>query len=358
VIGATLLQRGLRPEPLAMLCFLAGQWLLLTRQHPAAWLTGGIANSMAVLAHPIWAILVIPATTFQLVHAWRSRWLLLPRLTALLEGIAGTALALLAYLGHSFPAFLHDLAVHGRFVSQDMNRWAAFATHLSLGYERYFVGLLSVLAIAATVVAARKHRRRVQAIGVGAGLMLVLGLALYPAQTTVYWVRGLAILPLLFPRTGLNRWLALTPAVLFVGWFSLQTGLQRAADRQWDDRPRRAALASYLERAQPELVMFDAATLRWQFDYRPPAGAIDLSWAWSPGHPDRYWNPKAMHSRDIWVIDPVWSDLHLPAKVRRGNLELAHRTFNSVRSSRACLVLVGADLPPVAELPVLRSSEL
>lgn len=358
VVGAAMLQRGLRPEPLAMLCFLSGQWLLLSWRRPGGWLAGGIANSAAVLAHPIWVILVVPATVIQIHDAWRTRLRLPSLLIALAGGIAVVALALLGYLGRDWSAFFHDLAAHGRFVSRDMTRMEAFITHLTFGYERYVHSLLLVLAIAATVIAARRHRTRVAAIAAGFGLMLVLGVALYAAQTTVYLIRSVVILPLLYPLTGWNRWLAVAPALLFLGWFTLQTNLQLAGDRQWDERTQRAPLATYLDSAQPDLVLFDAATLRWQFDYRPPAGAIDLSWAWSPGHPERFWNPAAIGPRDVWVIDPAWSHLHLPAKARRGNLVLAQRTFRSVRSSRACLVIVGADLPAPASLPFTRSSAL
>ncbi len=358
VVGAALLQRGLRPEPLAIACFFSGQWLLLARPRPGGWLAGGIANSAAVLTHPIWAILVVPATLIQIHRVWRARLRLPILFAALMSGIAIVAVALLGYLGRDWPAFVHDLAVHGRFVSRDMNRWEAFFTHLSFGYEKYVRSLLLIMAIAATAIAARHHRARVNTIAAGFGLMLVIGVALYAAQTTVYLVLSLAILPLLYPRTGMNRWLGVAPASLFIGWFTLQTSLQLAGDRQWDERTLRTPLAAYLESAQPDLVVFDAATLRWQFDYRPPAGSIDLTWAWSPGRPDRFWNPAAIGPRDVWVIDPAWSDLHLPAKVRRGNLVLARRTFNSVRSSRACLVIVGADLPAPASLPFTRPAAL
>ena len=357
-VAAVLLPRGLRPEPLAMLCFLAGQWLLLRWRTPAGWLAGGLVNSAAVLAHPIWMTLAIPSTLLQVLGARRDGIRLRSLVIALAAGIASAVLALVAFLGRDFPALVHDLAAHARLVTGDGGRLASFFEHLVVGYERYVRGIILLLAIGATAVAARTHRRLAWAIVAGLGLMLALGLALYAAQSTVYLVLGLAIGPLLYPRLGANRWLAVAPATLFVAWFTLQTGLQLASERQANDAVHRATVDSYIRRAQPDLVGFDAATLRWQFDLRPPRGAIDLAWAWSPGHPDRFWNPRALGPRDIWVLNPSWAASWLPERLHRGHLALGPHVFRSVRSSRTVIVILGSELPAPPDGPFLRASDL
>lgn len=359
VVSGWLLFRGLRPESLAVLFLAGGQYLLLRQRTVAAWLVGALLCSGAVIAHASSVLVVVPATLLQLADPSLPRGARPRLLAALGAGILAAFAALVAGLGADFPPFLHALAAHAHFVAPSGQRLAVFAGHLRVGFEFYInllvlAGLLAALAAALRLPAARPAALRGAA---GWGLLLLLGLALYAAQSAMYAVLAAALVPLALAgrATGAARALACAGAATLVAWHGLQHSLQALANRQHDATAQRAEVAAYVASVRPEVVFFDATTLRTVFDYRPPAGAVDAGWSWAPGRADRWWSPRHLAPRDLWVINPAWSHRHLAGEAAKLRFVLAGRAFPSVHTTRGLLLIPGSALPAPHGLPFLRS---
>lgn len=354
VLGSAMLFRGLRPEPLALLCTVGSQYCLLRWRTSPGWLAGGLLGSAAVICHPLWLILVVPATLVQIFHLrgtaapWRGP------LAGLAAGIGLAGGGLVVGLGADFMPFVNDLGIHARFVAPTGTRLGIFLRHFSVGYDFYVN-----LAVVTLAIGCLGWSRPVAWPAILGWLgLLGLGFFLYAAQSTLYLVLTGALLPLLgFTRQpGWRRALGFAPAVILASWYLAQHTLQCLADRQHDARPQRGAVLAYLAEARPDQVLFDTTTLRTIFDYRPPPGAQDLGWAWSPGRSDRWWSPRHLASRDLWVANPVWSHVRLPDEAYRHRFMLGGRALASVRSSQALLLVLGADLPAPRGLPFIRSA--
>ena len=358
LIATWVLFRGLRPEPLAVFCVAAGQLCLFGRRSAGGWFAGGLLGSAAVIFHPLWLIIVVPVTLLQLLDL-RANPARVRLLAGLAASIALSALVLVAGLGSDFPVFVHDLTAHARFVAPKDGRLAIFLAHFRVGYD-YCVNLL-VLGLAVASLAASSPADRPAAWRAAGGLLLllVLGFALYAAQSTVYIVLLGALVPLLVNRTSTSwlRGLSVAAPLVLTAWFCAQHSLQWLADRQHDARALRPAVLAYVASAGVRQVVFDATTLRTVFDYRPPDGALDLPWAWSPGREDRWWSPGHLAAFDLWVVNPIWSRNQLPKESGRDRFTFLGRPFHSVRSSRALLLVVGPGLPaPSPDLPFIRSA--
>lgn len=352
LVGAWLLSRGLRPESLALLFASGGQLCLLSHRHPLGWLGGGLLGSAAVLAHPIWVIIVAPATVLQILKSRPGP----PRsglLAALAGGIGLSAILLVAGLGSDFRPFLHDLTSHARFVAPTENRLDVFFQHFQVGYDYY----RNLLVVGLSLVCLLLNGSAAWAAALTWLGVQLLGFVLYTAQSTMFLVLLAALVPLLLGHRhlGWRRRLHLVPALILLVAFGGQHSLQWLADRQQDSRPLRTSTLAYLAAASPAQMIFDATTLRTVFDFRPPAGAVDLAWAWSPGRDDRWWSPDHLDPTDCWVINPVWSHRQLPHEAARNRFVLMGRPFASVRSSRVWLLVLGADLPAPRDLPFIAS---
>lgn len=352
VAGGWLLFRGLRPDMLALVLAVSGQLCLLARS-PQAWLAAGLLGAAAVLAHPFWLIVVVPCTLLALVVSRReprpmARW------GALAAGVVLVVVALLLGMRGDFSTLCHDVMVHAQFVAPAHGRLGLFLTHFLVGYDGW--RNLVMLALAAAGVACCGRPPAIALLGWAA--VLALAFMLYAAESAMVVTLSAAWVPLLLSgRSGGWRCrLCLAPAALLLASFSVQHLFQWLEDRRHDASRYRAEVTAYLAVAHPAQVLFDAATLRTAFDYRPPAGAMDLAWAWSPGRPDRWRSPLLLAPTDLWVIDPSWSHRQLPVEALRDPLVLFGHSFRSVHTSRGLLLVVGSALPAPPNLRFLRSA--
>ncbi|HTL66473.1 MAG TPA: hypothetical protein VL200_02320 [Lacunisphaera sp.] len=349
--GGWLLFRGLRPEMLALGLAAASQLCLLAGT-PTAWLAGGALGAAAVVAHPFWLVFVVPGALLALVIRRRDPRPI-ARVGAMAAGVGLVAGGLALGLRGNFVDFVHDLLAHARFVAPADGRLASFLAHYLVGYDGWRNLVLLALAVAGVVACGGKP----VAVIAGSAGVLALSFLLYAAQSATVVMLCTALVPLVLNGSsfGWRRWLCLAPAALLLASFGVQHLLQWLADRRHDVRPYGGEVAAYLAAAHPEQVLFDAGTLRTVFDYRPPEGAMDLAWAWSPGRSDRWRSPVQLAPRDLWVVAPAWSHRQLPAEARRERLVLLGHTFDSVHTSRSLLLVTGSALPAPAGLPFLRS---
>lgn len=349
-----LLYRGLRPEPLAAFLTLASQLILRIKKNSIAWLTGGFLGSCAVIAHPLWVILVVPATVLHLTDRDQiQRRMLL----ALAGGIAIALGCMLLLLWHDWRHFIHDLKAHAIFVAQTEERWEIFINQLNSGYERYINLLVLPLSVIAICMGARKATRPSIFAASALAMMLCLGFILYVAQATVY-LRLVAVMIPLFLTGYVSRrarLFNLLPAFLLAGWLTSQTIIQSLADHQHDNRSHRSAVLTYLDHSKPQQILFDACTLRTIFDYRPPENAVDIAWAWSPGRAHRWWSSNHLETQDLWVINPTWTRIETPEGQGLAKFVLGNRVMDSVRSTRALLIIAGQEMAAIpSEIPSIR----
>lgn len=354
VAGGWILHRGLRPEAFALLCLAAGQGVLLRRRTFAGALLGGTLNGLAVITHPFWIVFAASGTLLQLWDARQQRTVFRALLLGLSAGAFASLAILLAIVGRNFSQLIHDVWVHAHFVSATANPFVRFIDQFRVGYDGYVHEIVLALSTWGWLSAPERDTRRARM-----GLFFVfacgaLGLALYPGPCAIYLVLIIAMVPLVFTPTALTsgqRAIRVLPAVLFVGWFALQHTVQLLADRTGDESALRPRVLAYLEETRPEQILFDATTLRTVFDYRPPLGAIDLGWAWSPGRSERWLAPAAMHPRDVWIVNPSWSRTILADAAPRATFTLRGRTLNSVTLGRRVFVLAGRELPSFSTAP-------
>lgn len=352
VVGAWLLFRGLRPESLALLLVVTGQLALLHPRGPAGWFLGGMLGSAAVLAHPFWVVLVVPGTLLQITGPGAGP---APgrHLGSLAAGIVLVAGAFVLGLGDNYRPFIQDLTAHVRFVAPAGDQLKVFLAHFQVGYDFY----RNLIVVGLALLCLLWGGRSAWTAGLAWLGVQLLGFYLYAAQSAMFLILLAGLVPLLLcPRqAGWRRRLHFAPALILLAWYGAQHSLQWLADRQHDHRARREDVLAYLAANVPSQVVFDATTLRTVFDYRPPAGAVDLPWAWSPGRADRWWSPDHLAARDCWVVNPVWSRNQLPREAGRNRLVLLGRTFESVRSSRALLLVIGPGLREPRGLPFIVS---
>ena len=355
VVTGWILQRGLRPEALALGCAALGQ-LYFFRGGRRGYFLGGLFSSAAVIAHPFWITLVVPATLLTFVRS-------VPPLSRVARtlftamGVGAAGLALMVGLGRDVPGFFHDLIGHARLISPNTERLQIFRVHFWVGYESYVRLVVIFLFLGSLLLVARKSRSRAWCCLIGLLVSAALGLALYPAQTAIYLVILCAALPLLLTdlNTGWRHHLLFVPGGILAFWFGTQQLLQHRADREHDSWHPDPGLAPYLSAVQPEQVFFDSTTLRYAFDYRPPVGAVDYAWSWSPGESARWWSISALAPRDLWVINPNWCSQVAPDSASRGEFQIGGRVFRSIRSARAALLIVGSDLPEPPNLHFIHS---
>jgi hypothetical protein len=360
MIAAHLLHRGLRPEPLGLAVLLCGQVLMLGSTR-AQWTAGCLLTMASPGCH---AMLFAVATPAMLLHfaalrrdvsapAWRDRLLLG-------AGAAGAVVVIFAVaIRGELRAFLHDFLGHAQIATpQTGHRAARFFKQLLLGWERWpnlFVLAAVTLLAAQNVLTHARQRQMILLSFAACGLLAAIGIALYAPFAVAYVVMATAFAALVWSRraSGAQALLLTMPAATLLGWSVLQQSVQFTADRQAANPAAWAAAREYAVSTIPDFVLFDAMTLRYVFDFRPPERSADLSWSWSKGMPNRWWSPAALGERDLWVVSAVSRAGGAKVVPDPTPVTFLGLRINSARPSNRAVVVAGDSLrPPPLPLPL------
>jgi len=356
MVSAYALSRGLRPETLGLALFLVGQGLMLDTGR-ARWTAGCLLTLASPGFHAIFAVMAAPALLLQfwiLGRAAEAARDFRPLRTRLALSLLAAAVLLLAFtlaIGAEFTGFIHDFLGHARLVTpHEGQKFARFIKEMTLGWEIVPNGLALATAVVTVAGACASSPALRSRIGPGLAafsLMVCLGIGLYAQFSVSHVILAAAFIALASTARvgGFWRTALAAPAVVLVAWGCLQNGLQYWANSRAARPSEWRAARSYVEAARPDIVLFDASTLRYVFDFRPPGNSADRAWAWAPGLAERWWSPAALGERDVWVVNSDKLMGTAQAGLRPAPPRILGRSFPSVRISNGLAVIAGPGLP-------------
>ncbi|MEM1157467.1 MAG: hypothetical protein AAF649_01180 [Verrucomicrobiota bacterium] len=349
VISLWALGRGLRPESAGLALTLWGFLLYMQGRHALIHILSAFLLSSAVLVHAFTLCLVIPGFIICFLNKtspisiWRNRSAECFQLTA---GIMSALLVFIWLIEGRLMDFLNDFLAHGSFVRMSQpNPISAFYHQIMLGYELY-PNLITVCFAVVGIIWGYKvqtdHRTQVY-WGLATLLAVtIFGLLLYPRFTAAYFMLGTALLAMRIPAQGMAaRLITVIPCLSLISWMVLEHSLQTVADRQHDHTSFSKSIYKWADSSAYHTILFDAATLRYIFDFRPPENSQDITWAWSPGRSLRWYDPQHREAGDIWIINHGFSLKKSNDSSVEGVLVLAGRTFRSIHSRKTVLIYAG-----------------
>jgi hypothetical protein len=369
MISVYLLTRGLRTDAVGLLVLLAGQILLLAPGR-TRWTLGCL---LTMAACGVQAYLLTVATPVLLLHlgiAWFRgaaahdyRDLRAKLARSLVAALAVGLLFLLAIKGE-LAAFLHDFLGHARTITPPPgHKLASFLQLLTVGFEivpNLFVLGVSVLGIAYLGGREPRLRPALWAGGATLFLMAALGVNLYAQYSAKYVVMAAAFAALAGSSRaqGFLRKTLYAPAVVLAAWGALGHGLQYWTNRRTAQPAAWRAAQRYVAETRPAFVLFDAATLRYVFNFDPPEASADLSWSWSGGLADRWWSPARLEARDLWVVNATGLRGTSEGKYTLPPARIFGRIIASMRPSNGLVAIAGSALPePATPFLFLRSAD-
>jgi hypothetical protein len=347
LVSVYLLHRGLRPEVPGIALLLAGQ-VLMTNRGNRFFFAGSVLTIASPFCHAFMLTLAGPAL---LLHLWVARGgprhcgVFLARLRLMVFAAVVVLLLFLAAIRGELGAFINDFLGCAAQVRPPAGRIARFLEQLTIGWT-FFPHLLA-LGSAASLVSWRLLAAPAERPTIALGLaiytaMVGSGIFLYAPFAAVYAVMNACFLLLIWSPylSGISRRAALVPALVFALWGLLEHSLDYTINRRAAPNDV-AAIRQYVEQAKPTVVLFDASSLRYVFDFNPPPNAHDSAWCWAPGMSARWWSIDAMEDRDLWVVQPRPELKGAAAKLRPQPPRLFGRAFTSLQPADELIVIAG-----------------